>query len=146
MSTQKLLIGTLIAFAFIFVLDYVWYGMLMSDYFTSPAGMRDMPLFPYLILGTLVMAYAFCAIYLKGREKNKPVVSQGVSYGILISLLMFVPMALIRYAVASHAPISEYLVDLIFRIVQMIILGIIIAKFFGLDGARPGGRDDGGGN
>ena len=104
MSTQKLLIGTLIAFAFIFLLDYVWYGILMQDFFTRVDGVdRAMPLFPYLILGTLIMAYAFCAIYLKGREANKPVVSQGVSYGILVSLLMFVPIAFIRYAVVNTA-------------------------------------------
>jgi hypothetical protein len=145
MSTQKLLVGTLITLVYIFILDYLWYGILMSDYFISMPGVdRDMPLFPWLILGMLIMSYAFCAIYLKGREKNKPLVSQGINYGLLVLLLMFVPMAFIRYAVVEYAPLSEYLVDLAYRVVQILVLGIIVAKYFGLEGARPGKVDDGG--
>ena len=145
MSNQKLLIGTLITFAYIFILDYLWYGLLMHDSFASMPGVdRDMPIFPWLILGTLIMSYAFCAIYLKGREKNKPVVSQGVNYGILVLLLMFIPMLLIRYAVVAYAPMSDYLLDLVFRVVQILILGVIVAKFFGLEGARPGKSGGGG--
>ncbi len=144
MPTQKLAIGTLIAFIYIFFLDYLWYGILMRDFFTSTGADRDMPIFPWLILGTLIMAYAFCYIYYKGREKEKPVVAQGIRYGIMICLLMFIPMALIRYAVMDYAPFSEYLVDTLFRVVQIIILGVIIAKFFGLEGARPGYVQEGG--
>ncbi len=144
MPTKKLAIGTLIAFLFIFFLDYLWYGVLMSDYFATTDADRDMPLFPYLILGTLCMSYAFCYIYYKGREKEKPVVAQGVRYGFMVMLLMFIPMALIRYAVQDHAPLSQYLTDLLFRFIQIIILGVIIAKFFGLDGARPGKSGGGG--
>ena len=145
MPTQKLAIGTLIAFIFIFLLDYLWYGVLMSDFFTRiPGADRAQPEFLWLILGTLSMAYAFCYIYYKGREKEKPVVAQGVRYGFVVCLLLFVPMAFIRYGVQQHAPLSEYLIDLVYRFIQIIVLGIIIAKVIGLQGARPGHHGDGG--
>ena len=147
MSTQKLLVGTLIAFVFIFALDYLWYGVLMNDFFTDAGSSREMPLFPWIILGTLIMAYAFCRLYLKGRNNETSVTSQGIQHGILVLLLVFVPMALIRYAVHSHAPLSEYLIDLVFRVVQFIVLGIIIAKYFGpieMTRERPGTGQGGG--
>lgn len=146
MFNKKLLIGTLIAFLFIFILDYLWYGLLMGDFFTRVPGVdRDMPLFPFLILGTLIMAYAFCALYVKGFDVNKPLVSQGISHGVLVCLLMFIPIGMIVYGVQEHAPLSEYLVDIVFRIVQFVVLGIIVAKFFGVDPERPG-QTEGGGN
>ena len=146
MFNKKLLIGTLIAFVFIFMLDYLWYGLLMGDFFTRVSGVdREMPLFPFLILGTLIMAYAFCALYVKGFDNNKSLVSQGINHGILVCLLMFIPLGLIVYGVQEQAPLSEYLVDMVFRIIQFVVLGIIIAKFFGVNPERPG-RTPGGGD
>ena len=148
MSTKKLLVGTLIAFVFIFLLDYLWYGVLMNDFFTRvPEVDREMPLFPWLILGTLIMAYAFCRLYLKGRTSDATVNAQGIQHGILVVLLVFVPMALIRYGVQSHAALSEYLIDLVFRVVQFIVLGIIIANYFGqIETRERPGKGAGGGD
>jgi hypothetical protein len=119
----------------------------MGEFFVYTPGVdRTMPLFLYLIIGTLIFAYAFCRIYRKGYEDDKPLISQGISYGILVSLLMFIPMAFIRYSVMETSPLSHYLIDAIFRVVQMVILGIIVAKFFGdlTIAERPGLKGGGG--
>lgn len=145
MSTSKLIVGTLLAFAIFFVLDFIWYELIMSNFYSEIEGLyRETPLFPYIIVGMLVLGYAFCALYVKGYDGSKPLVSQGISHGVLVSLIAFVPMTFIYYGVYAYAPAKEYIVDLIYHVVQAIVAGIVIANYFGPIKEKPG-RVSGGG-
>ncbi len=145
MSSKKLLIGTLIAFVYLFLIDYLWYAQLMSNFYTDVPGVNRVDvLIPWIALGQFLLGYAFCRLYLKGFDANSPLVSQGVKHGLMISILMIFSVAFIRYGVNEHAPLSEYLVDACYHTIQLIVLGIIIALFFGAEGGRPGQSGGGG--
>jgi hypothetical protein len=137
MSSQKILIGTLIATVFVFALDFLFYGVLMSDYFANSTNLES-PRFPWLIVGNLAFGFAFCALYAKFYSENKPVISQGISFGIHVTLLVFVFHSMMIYATANTYSMSQILTDTVYRLVQMIILGIIVALYFGQINIKPG--------
>ncbi len=129
MKTQKLLICTLVAAVIIFVVDYLFYAVLMADFFSS-SHMRETPNFGMLILGILVFSFFFCYIYPHGVEGDNQVM-QGLRYGVTIALFTVVSFGLIQYAVFDVAPFNEYLVDMIYKIVQLGIVGIVVATLVG---------------
>ena len=143
MNLGKLAIGAVVSTIFIFLLDYVWYMVLMKDYFTMSPDAREQPMFLWLIIGLLIFSVAFVYIYIKGAEGGTPV-QQGMRFGVWAALFMWVPMNLIWYALTSTAPLNEYLVDSVYRIVQMVVLGIIVAYVTGVPGTR--GKGAGGGD
>ncbi|MDH3245141.1 MAG: DUF1761 domain-containing protein [Saprospiraceae bacterium] len=127
MNAQKFIICVVVCFVLIFGTDYLWYEMLMADAFTDPPNMRENLNFPLIMLGVLIFCIVFCYLYPKGVEGNNKT-QQGLRYGILIAFLTTVPMALINYAVYSHAPLSEYITDSVFHIVQLGVVGIVLAN------------------
>jgi len=137
MNLGKLAIGAVVSTIFIFLLDYVWYMVLMKE------DGREPPDFMWLIIGLLIFSVAFVHIYIKGAEAGTPV-QQGMRFGIWAALIMWVPMNLIWYAVIKDHPISVYLVDCVYRLVQMVLLGIIVAYVTGVPGGSRGKASDGG--
>jgi hypothetical protein len=126
MRTQKLLLGTLLSAVFIYFIDYIWYVLLMGNFFTSSVIDREMPLFLYLIVGIVIFSFTFCYMYPKGVEGTNKT-QQGMRYGVLVAFLVFVPMAFIMYSLEDRAPLSEYMVDALYRVVLMAVLGIMVA-------------------
>ena len=143
MNLGKLAIGAVVSTIFIFLLDYVWYMVLMKDYFTMSPDARPEPMFVWLILGLLIFSVAFVHIYIKGAEAGTPV-QQGMRFGVWAALFMWVPMNLIWYALMSTGALNEYLVDCVYRLVQMVLLGIIVAYVTGVPGGNRGKASDGG--
>ena len=142
MNLGKLAIGAVVSTIFIFLLDFVWYGILMKDNAPSP-DMRPEPLFLWLIIGTFIFSVAFVYIYIKGAEGGTPV-QQGMRFGVWAALFMWVPMNLFWYALMSTGELNDYLVDSVYRIVQMVVLGILVAYVTGVPGSR--GKGTGGGD
>ncbi|MDH3650779.1 MAG: DUF2177 family protein [Saprospiraceae bacterium] len=151
MSTQKIIICIVVCFVIIFGSDYLWYEILMADSFTEPPNFRDQLNFPLIMVGVLIFCIVFCFLYPKGVEGSNKT-QQGLRYGVLVAFLTIVPTALINYAVLSHAPLSEYITDMVFHIVQLGIVGIVVANLhggaMGLRGDEGGGDrgDEGGGD
>jgi hypothetical protein len=141
MNTQKLIISTIVGTIVYFGVSYIWYELLMSNYFTASPTMRDPINFPLIIVGSLIFLAVFCYIYPKGVSSNNKV-SEGAKFGVIISLLTTVPMALIRYATVDVAPFSEYLVDAIFGIVLLAVVGIVVAFVSGIPGDMDRGPGD----
>jgi hypothetical protein len=115
---------------------------LMANYFTPMAGAREMPEFVWLVLGLLIYSVAFVHIYGKGAGSDSKV-NEGMRFGVWATLLAWAPMGLIWYALLDFAPISEYLVDIVYRLLQMIIVGILVAHLTGIPGGggdREGGK------
>lgn len=144
MSSQKILIGSLIATVVVFALDYLFYGVLMMEYFASPTTDLESPRFLWIILGTFAFGLAFCALYAKAYNENKPTLSQGISFGINVALLVFVFTFLIKYGTSNVSSMSQILTETVYRTVQMVILGAIIAMYFGQITTKPGMASGGG--
>ncbi|MDQ3015975.1 MAG: hypothetical protein M3R25_04530 [Bacteroidota bacterium] len=145
MKIEKLLLAVLVAAAFMFFMDWLFYSQLMVDYFTQMPTQKPMPDLPYMILGMLIFAFAFVSIYLKGVGGGTPV-GEGARYGLWVTLLVFVPMGFIWYSLLSYAPLSEYLVDMLYHGVQMVIMGILVAYTTGVPSSRGDGKGGTGGD
>jgi hypothetical protein len=143
MKIQKLAIAAVVSTAFIFLLDYVWYMVLMKDFFTPMPNQKAQPDFMWLILGILIYSFAFVYLYTK-TAGNGSMVNEGVKFGLWASLLAWVSMGFIWYSLLDGASMSEMMVDTVYRIVQMVILGIIVAYLTGVPGGMRGKGADGG--
>ena len=141
MNTQKMLICTAVGTVFLFIIDYVWYGLLMTDYSDSMAEiMREAPLFLWLVIAYVIFSFVFCYLYpAKGFEK----IMGGVRYGALVGLLAFVSLSLTRYAVETTGSLSVWLIDSVYSVVKVGLLGAIVAALRG--GHRGDETGSGGG-
>jgi hypothetical protein len=76
----------LAAFVFIFLFEFLWHGMLMKSAYMETATLwRTEPMFPLLILGQAVIAFAFTGLYVSKVGVNSA--ATGVGYGIVIGIL-----------------------------------------------------------
>jgi hypothetical protein len=74
------------AFVFIFFFEFVWHGMLMKSFYMETASLwREQPMFPWLILGQAVIAFAFTGLYVSKIGVNCP--ATGAGYGLVIGIL-----------------------------------------------------------
>ncbi len=148
MNNQKVIIAVVVSTIFIFALDSLWYMVLMKDYFTPIAGMREVPDMVWLIVGTVIYSIGFVLLYVRCAG-NGTRVSEGMTFGFLAALLAYVSMGFIWYSILENVSGTEFIVDTIYRVVQMMVLGILVANITGLPGGdrSPGlGKGAGGGD
>ncbi len=145
MKPGKLVIAVLAATVFLYLTDWLWYGMMMKDYYTPHTEQNAMPVMMWYVLGLLIFSFAFVSVYVKGVSGDTPV-GEGARYGLWVTLLVFVPMNLIQFSMYNHAPMMEYFVDIVYHGIQMVILGIIVAYATGLPASRDDGKGGTGGD
>lgn len=76
----------LATFVFIFFFEFLWHGMLMKGMYMEVASLwRAEPIFPLLVLGQVVIAFAFTGLYVSKIGVNSPAI--GAGYGIMIGIL-----------------------------------------------------------
>ena len=144
MFSKNLLIATVIATLILFSLSFVWYDLLMGDFYQHIDGVNRNPvIFPLIIFGFLIFSYAFCRLYLLSYTDKKPVIGQAINYGILIGLISTISYGIIQYA-TRLTPTSELLADGIFNFILTIIAAIAIGLYFGEEPDRGGGVIGGG--
>ena len=142
MKTQHFLAAAA-AFVLIFIMDWLWYGMLMKDFFSPMAGMRDEPDFMWLVPGTLIYCLGLVYFYDKGFGAKDQYMPYSIRFGLWATLLVWVSMGLIWMGLLTEPHLNETLIDIVFRLVQTVLAGLIIGKVLGKGGRGPGG--DGGG-
>ena len=125
MNIQRRLLAALAVLAITFGLDGLVYGNLLKDYFSSSCN-KPMPDMIWLVLGLLFYAYMFCFMYQKINWSGTRTGS-GLRYGIWVFLLMFVPFGLIYYSTSNCASLNQIMVDLGYRFVATLLIGIIAA-------------------
>jgi len=145
MKIQKLLIATVAGTVFLFLIDWVWYGMLMKDSMVMPnarvdANGQHMPDFMWLVISYLVFSLAFVSIYgkLSGGSSK---VNSGLNYGIWVGVMVGLAMNLMWYSLTTMMTMNQVLMDGAYSIVKYIILGIIVAY---LSAEAAGDRGGGG--
>ena len=145
MNFGKLIPAALAVAVFIFLVDYLFYGVLMTEFFTPIAGQLESPRFLYLIIANLIFGFFFVHFYLCCHGGSSKV-AEGFKHGAFMALFVFGVMNFFMYSLYDFAPLSEYLIDLVYRIIQCGIAGIIVAYITGLpdDGDREGVKNTGG--
>src|SRR6185295_7818817 len=101
MNHKRGVIALIVAFVFIFFFGFLWHGVLMKPAYmeTSNLWRPDADFqnhFPILILGHLVMAFAFTGLYVS--KVGLQSAATGMGYGIVIGILCS-GINLIRFAV-----------------------------------------------
>ena len=144
MFSKNLLIATLIASLILFGLSFVWYDLIMGDFYQHIDGVnRKTVIFPLIIFGFLIFSYAFCRLYQICYTSEKPIVGQAINYGILIGLISTISYGIIQYA-TKLTPSTELIADALFNFVLVIIAAVAIGLFFGAEPDRGGGVTGGG--
>jgi hypothetical protein len=144
MSTTKLIICTLVGTVYLFLLDYVWFAIM-----DNASGADAMPAFHWMIIGYILLALVFCLIYAKGVEPGSAT-QQGLKFGLLAGILVFVSANFMWLGLADLFPCMEYdlmstIKNSVFYLVEMGVLGIIVAHLSGLSGAPEASRGGTGG-
>ena len=72
-------------FLFIFFFGFVWHGLLMKPYYMQmPEHWHAVPIFPWLILGHVILAFAFTGLYVSKVGINSA--ATGFGYGIVMGI------------------------------------------------------------
>jgi len=135
MDSKKLTLSTLAATVLIFLLGFLWYGMLMADFYASNGGgatnVAKDPLDMWaLVLGILIVSFAMAYMFPKwSRGVNNA--KQGFIFGALIGLITGFGTAFIMYGTSNFMNMTGTIVDGIYQIVEKGLAGIVIAMIYG---------------
>jgi hypothetical protein len=135
MKLGKILISTVVVTVIMFLTDWLWYGMIMKNSSTPIPNARPEMQYTWMIFGMLIYSFAFSYIFSQGRGSGSSV-SEGARFGMWATLLAWIPMGFVWYGLTSTMPLSEYLTNDVFRLVQMMVLGIVAAYLTDTGGAR----------
>jgi hypothetical protein len=105
MNVGRYLIGSLVVFVFIFLIEYVFHGILLSGWYEQQMQLlrpeaEANAYFIWMILGYLILSFGFCFVFLKGYE-NKGC-GEGIRYGLYVGIAFIVSTNLINYAVIPY--------------------------------------------
>ena len=143
MFNQKVLIGTLIIAIANFALGFLWYEVLMGDFFPTMEGAnRAEPNFPAIIIGVLIFSYAFARLFQLVLNSDEPGMGQAIRYGLLVGLLTAVAYAFFQFGSMQIWSATHQAVDAVFNTVVSIVMAIILLKYYGEEGDR-GEKDKG---
>ncbi|MFQ5817655.1 MAG: hypothetical protein ACE5H2_06850 [Terriglobia bacterium] len=130
---KKYLLAVIAVFVVSTAVGYVIHEVLLAaDYARSTLWRAPEELWKRMILvyfAQLIFALVFCYIYTKGVEFEKHWLGQGIRFGLLVATLLFVPGALVLYAVLQVG-LSMAVKWIIFGYGQMMIAGVVAAAIY----------------
>lgn len=130
---KKYIIPTIVVFIVITLYNMIFHEVIMqnlyldnSHLFRPQDEIQKNKLFMWI--ANLIYSSAFCYIYAKGHEKTEAI-AQGLRYGLWISLLVWLPQALVNFTIYPHPKALE-LGLLAGYTIQTLIIGITVAVVF----------------
>jgi hypothetical protein len=129
---KKFVIAVVVIFVLSMVIGLVNHGMVLNDEYQATGLFRPEAeaeaYFMWMLLAHIVMSFAFVWIYVRGRE-DRPWVSQGLRFGVVIALLVAVPVYLIYYAV-QPMPSLLVLRQVIYDTIGLLVMGLAVAFMY----------------
>ena len=136
MTAKNRILATLVGFVVLFFLGYLFYGMLLMDFYESNSGtatgtMRDEAdlIWWALILGNLLQAYFL--VYIFGNWANITTFGGGAKAGFILGLIMGFAMNLTMYATSNMMNLTAALVDPFVAAIMMSMTGGVIGVMLG---------------
>ncbi len=126
---KKIVISSVALFVASMLLGFLVHGLLLAGDYGASGLMRPVEdqesMFPFMILGHVLLAVGFTLIYRQGRG-DKPWLGQGLRFGGLWALASLIPAYLIYYAVM---PFELTLVgkQIVFDTIAVLLLGVVVA-------------------
>lgn len=145
MKIQKLAIATVAGAVFLFLVNMLWYSMIMKDSMDMPnarvdASGQPAPDMMWMVISYLIFSLAFVSIYSKWNGGDSKV-NSGLNFGLWMGILGGLGMNLLWFSLTTDMTMSQTLIDSVFTIVKFILLGIQVAY---LSASGMGDRQGGG--
>ncbi|HLW35050.1 MAG TPA: hypothetical protein VKS98_05265 [Chthoniobacterales bacterium] len=126
MNHKRGFLAFIVAFVFMFFFGFVWHGLLMKPMYNATGALwRPEPIFPVLILGHAIVAFAFTGLYVSKVGVNCAGV--GFGYGLVIGILAC-GINIIRFAVeplTTNILLMWFAADLICFAIMGALVGAI---------------------
>jgi hypothetical protein len=132
MSAKQFLLSTLAGFVTLFFLGFLFYAVLLMDFFgshTSAGAMREAPIFWALIVSELTLAALGTIIF--GRWASISTAMGGLKAGILIGLLLGIAFNFGMYATSTMMDMTAGLVDIVVTAIRVGASGAVIGLVLG---------------
>ena len=135
MNTKKIFIGGIVGGVLYFLLGYLFYGVLLTQYFKDHAGsvIADKPMEQIiwwaLILGNLFSGFLLAYVFSKSGVAT---LSSGLITGGLLGLLMSASYDLIVYATTNISSKHAMCADIATFTVMSAIAGAIVGAVMGM--------------
>ena len=130
MNVKRFIIASIAVFIVIQAVDWLVHGVLLSGWYREVKGVwrpEMMDIMWVMMLGSLFYSFMFVFIFTKGYEGKG--LLEGVRYGLLIGLLVFVSGMLGQY-VMYPVPLGMAAVWIGYGVVEMMIAGAITAAIY----------------
>jgi hypothetical protein len=127
MNSQKFLVGGIVGGIVFFLLGYVFYGLLLKDFFATNgmAANMDTMIWWAMIVGNLVSG--FLIAYILGKANvSSPLAGAGV--GFVVGLLMSASFDLINYGIGHGMTLKGVFADIFVGAVIAAITGAVIGS------------------
>lgn len=132
MNVKKWVIASIVVFLVSQILEFIIHFLILggayeatSHIWRPEAEMNQLMWLMWLV--GLIWSFLFVYIFAQGREGKG--LMEGIRFGIIIGLFYMIPMSLGNYA-AMPIPFSLALSWLIYGILELIILGILVALLY----------------
>jgi hypothetical protein len=135
MSTSKILIAGLVTGVVAFLLGWLFYGILLMDFFESNAGNAtgvsrgESMIWWALIAGNLIWGIFFAYIF--GKWANISTAMTGAKAGAIIGLLLGAGWGLIYYGTSDIMNLTATIVDILVTGVTSAIMGAVAGWMLG---------------
>lgn len=136
MNTQKILLAGLLGGVVAFLLGFLFYGMLLTNFFEANAGtatgvMRgdtDMLWIP-MIIGHLAWGLLFSLIF--GRWASISTFASGAKAGAVLGLLIAITFDMISLGSTNVSTLNAALVDIVVMTAVSALVGGVVGWFLG---------------
>lgn len=139
MNAKKFLLATVSGFIVMFLLSWLGHEVLIPGISgASPMAPveRETPLMLGILAAYLVLALLMAYIYPKGIE-GESVLGNGITFGVLMGLLISLPISLILYSIIDDASFLRVIVETVWHVIEQGAGGVAIAYVYGIQSAEP---------
>ncbi len=129
MDKKRLMTGTIIGGVVLFMLGYLFYEMLLAEFFAANAGSatgvyRETPIFWAILVGELMMA---ALITMAIDKMGASSMAAGAKVGAALGFMVWFSVDFILYGLTNIGTLTSTIADPVVEIVRAGIVGAVIA-------------------
>ena len=129
MDMKRLMTGTIVGGILLFALGYLFYEMLLADFFAANTGSatdvwRETPIYWAVLVGELMMA---ALVTMAIDKMGASSMAAGAKVGAILGFMVWFSVDFIYYGLANFSNLTATMVDPVVEIVRVGIVGAAIA-------------------
>jgi hypothetical protein len=144
MKNQKIAIATVVGTILIFLLDYLYYAVLMGSPGMGECCMKESPDMIWMIIADVLLALGFVVLYTKAAGSGSKM-SEGINFGIWVAVLLAISMNVMWFSLSTSITMNQVFMESAYGIVKYCILGIAVAYLVADSSSGSRGKASGGG-